>query len=110
MRSLTSLKFGPTGSFLETTLKPRWRSLPDHGTERNQSSFVDTLDQETISSTFDVFQLFSTPPHNLRAALGVQDNQVTEEGQRFTETVSLNRGIQVRIFKSEDEALRWLMG
>lgn len=71
-------------------------------------ALVDTRDQEKMPSTFDVFQLFSTLPNNLRAALVVQDNQVTAEGQKFAETVCLNRGIQVRIFSSEDEALTWL--
>lgn len=69
---------------------------------------VDTLDQEKMPGTFDVFQLFSTLPQNLRAALVVQENQVTAEGQKFAETVCLNRGIQVRIFRSTDEALHWL--
>jgi len=71
-------------------------------------ALVDTRDQEKMPGTFDVFQLFSTLPNNLRAALLVQDDQNTAESQKFAETVCLNRGIQVRIFSSEGEALTWL--
>lgn len=71
---------------------------------------VNTLDQEKMPGTYDVFQLFSTLPRDLRAALIVQENQTTAESQKFAETVCLNRGIQVKIFQSEDEALFWLTG
>jgi hypothetical protein len=69
---------------------------------------VDTLDQEAMPGITDIFALFSTLPGDLRAALLVRKNQATSDGQRFAETVSLNRGIQVRIFQSEEEALPWL--
>lgn len=71
---------------------------------------VDTLDQEAMPGTIDVFHLFSTLPHNLRAALVVRVGQATARGQKFAETVSQNRGIQVRVVHSMEEALRWLNG
>lgn len=69
---------------------------------------VDTLDQQEMPGTIDVFHLFSTLPQSLRAAIVVRADQGTAKGQKFAETVSQNRGINVRVFHATDEALRWL--
>lgn len=69
---------------------------------------VDTLEQETMPGTIDVFHLFSTLPKSLRAAIVVRADQSTAKSQKFAETVSQNRGINVRVFHTEEEALAWL--
>lgn len=69
---------------------------------------VDTLDQQAMPGTIDVFHLFSTLPQSLRAAIVVRADQGTAKSQKFAETVSQNRGINVRVFHATDEALRWL--
>ena len=78
-------------------------------TERGLNKIlVDTTRQETVPGTAALFDLFSTFPRNLKAALLSRESQITVEDLRFVENVSVNRGIFVRVFHTEDEALGWL--
>lgn len=40
----------------------------------------------------------------------VDINEVSRNSNRFTETVAVNRGYQVKIFSCEQEAIGWLLG
>jgi hypothetical protein len=46
-------------------------------------------------------------PRSIRYAILVSRD--VEEDVRFLETTSRNRGVDMRVFKSRDEALSWLM-
>ena len=49
-------------------------------------------------------------PSGMRVALVVSSGQKTETDLRFAETVARNRGINLLIFTSMDDALAWLQG
>ena len=74
---------------------------------------IDSLDQDAGGSAFDILKLAeflaSLPPGTIdreailppRSSLGVEDF-------RFFETAARNRGLNVRLFTSREEALAWL--
>lgn len=69
---------------------------------------VDTTEQDSMPNTFDIFSLFSQFPRDLRVALLANQDQPTSQEILFSETVAVNRGLTVRVFKSREEALSWL--
>ncbi len=69
---------------------------------------VDTTRQDSAPSTTSIYDLFSTFPSHLMAAILVHASQPTVEDQRFIELVSMNRGKLIRLFTSEKEAMAWL--
>jgi ethanolamine utilization protein EutP (predicted NTPase) len=70
---------------------------------------VDTTKQETMPSTYGIFDLFSTFPREFRLALLTQQSQATAEDISFVETVGVNHGVQVKIFHEEEQALQWMV-
>jgi len=77
--------------------------------ERNiKKILVDTRRQETMPDTLDIFDLFSTFPREFKLALLIVESQATAEDISFGETVGVNRGVLVKIFYDEEQALQWL--
>lgn len=68
---------------------------------------VDTKDQESLPSTGAIFDLISRFPREVAVAL-VSADQPTAEEIHFIETVAVNRGISIRVFRERDEAEEWL--
>jgi hypothetical protein len=69
---------------------------------------VDTTKQETMPSTIDTFELFSTFSLEFKLALLIEQSQMTAEDITFAETVGVNRGVRVKIFHEKKQALQWL--
>ena len=69
---------------------------------------VDTTNQEKMPGTVGIFKLFSTLPKEVSYVLLVKENQLTERDLVFAETVSVNRGIMVKVFYDRELALEWL--
>jgi hypothetical protein len=69
---------------------------------------VDTTKQESMPSTIDIFELFSSFPREFRTAMVLDKNQETEGGLSFAETVGVNRGVRIRKFYNRELALQWL--
>ncbi len=67
---------------------------------------VDVRDQDSAPSTLDIFEFGEDWPAGIRTAILVGDQ--TREDQQFLETVAFNRGKQMRVFDSEEDALNWL--
>lgn len=69
---------------------------------------VDTRQQVAMPNTSDIFDLFSNFPFEFRVALLVSDSQATGDAIAFVETVAVNRGMEMKIFKDHKKALIWL--
>jgi hypothetical protein len=69
---------------------------------------VDTCKQESLPTTIDIFDLFSTFPREFKLAILVKQSQITEEDLDFIETIAVNRAIRMKIFSERDVALEWL--
>ena len=74
--------------------------------------FIDAREIRTRFSVTEVFELGTTNVDHgftwsMKLAIIVED--VDLENARFYETVSQNRGTNVRLFESEQEALAWLI-
>lgn len=66
---------------------------------------VDVRKQTDLAGTFDLFEFASNLPHSMVFAV-LCDLQLDEH--RFIETVATNRGITVKDFDSEQDAIDWL--
>jgi hypothetical protein len=69
---------------------------------------VDTTEQDIMAGVLIIYRIFSTFPKQLNLALYVKKNQVTEEDIIFGETVAVNRGINMKVFYSKEDAAKWL--
>ena len=69
---------------------------------------VDTREQVSMPDSSGIFELFSTFPREFRLALLVVESQATEEDISFGETVGGNRGVLVKRFYDEEQAVQWL--
>jgi hypothetical protein len=69
---------------------------------------VDTRETTLVPGAADIFELFSNFPRDLKGALLITANQPTSQDIAFIETVAVNRGFNIRLFFSKDEALTWL--
>lgn len=69
---------------------------------------VDTTMQEEMPSTTEIYELFSEFPRRTRTALLSDESQPTSEDLAFVESVSVNRGTQMKVFFKKEEALAWL--
>ena len=54
-------------------------------------------------------KLFDQIPHNMRDAIILPESEIGKANLRFFETVARNRGLNVRVFETRDEALAWLL-
>jgi hypothetical protein len=76
------------------------------GTDR---VLVDLRGQESLPGTLDLFAFGAEVlPRTLRVAGLVCADQATIDDLRFGESVARNRGAELRLFDSFDEALAWL--
>ena len=69
---------------------------------------VDTTEEKSFPSTFEVLSIASNMPRDMRFALFVRETQSTKRDVHFFETVALNRGFSFQTFTSKNEALKWL--
>ena len=69
---------------------------------------VDTTEQDTMPSTFTIFQFAEKLPRDFRFAIIVSEKQATRLDQDFFETVARNRGFIVKEFISKEKAIAWL--
>ena len=67
---------------------------------------VDVRKQEAAPGIMEVFSFGSNWPHLIKLAIVIGPE--TEDAHRFLETVAVNRGRPINLFKSDAEALEWL--
>jgi len=70
--------------------------------------FVDSRQVDAMPNTIDLFDLTRKFPRFLRMAILIPVESELTETFKFGETVGFNRGIPLRVFVSEAEALEWL--
>ncbi len=61
-----------------------------------------------MPSTIDTFELFATLVREFKLALFIQQSQMTAADIALAETVGVNRGVQVKLFHDNEQALQWL--
>jgi hypothetical protein len=88
-----------------------WHSSKDQVLKLNSEHgcnklLVDVREQEAAPSITEIFEFGVNWPRSIRVALLVGKD--TEKDQRFLETVAFNRGIPMKDFTEEDEAIEWL--
>lgn len=69
---------------------------------------VDTTKQENMPSSMQLYNLSKELPYGLKMALIGFKEQMTIEDLKFFELTSSNKGKQMRIFESVEEANKWL--
>ena len=67
---------------------------------------VDVREQEASPKTMEILQFGANWPRSIRVALLI--GPATLKDQNFLETVAVNRGIPMKDFTEEDEAMEWL--
>ena len=70
--------------------------------------FVDSREVDAMPNTTDVFELTSKFPRFLKIGVLITADTELTETYKFGETVGFNRGIPIRVFVSESEAIEWL--
>lgn len=71
---------------------------------------VDARNCDSMPSIVDVFELTSKFPRSLKMAVLIPEKSKLVKKLQFGETVGINRGIPLRLFDSESEAIGWLKG
>lgn len=72
--------------------------------------FVDATQETSLPSTLPLFKFGSELAERLRTTrIAVAVSPRNREDMHFLETVTQNRGMQVRTFDSEEAALEWLL-
>jgi len=69
---------------------------------------VDSRQTRAMPNTIDMFDVTSKFPRAIKMAILVSEDNELMESYLFGETVGVNRGIPIRVFVSESEALEWL--
>ncbi len=69
---------------------------------------VDSRQTSAMPNTIDMFDVTSKFPRAIKMAILVSEDNELMESYLFGETVGVNRGIPIRVFISESEALEWL--
>ena len=69
---------------------------------------VDTLELKSFPSTMRIFDIVAQFPRSVRIAVVTSDEQPTKDDVRFTVTAASNRGVSIREFTSQADALEWL--
>lgn len=82
------------------------RVLELHARHGASMLLVDTREQQKAPNTAELFDFGTHWPREIRLAILVGES--TKSDQHFLETVAVNRGLPIRIFSSEVEALAWL--
>ncbi len=70
--------------------------------------FVDSREVDAMPNTIDQFELTSKFPRFLKMAILIPEESELTATYKFGETVGVNRGIPIRVFVSESEAIEWL--
>ena len=74
---------------------------------------VDCREQQSFPKTFDLYrhsENVGENPISRKLKYAVVPSGQTKEELRFLETTSMNRGLNVRIHDSKEEAIEWLKG
>lgn len=85
---------------------------------QNKQSELYLADCTRMENIANVFEIFDLPdfyariniPRSIKIAVLLSDNAVTNEDLKFYETISTNRGWQVKLFSDQDSAIVWLRG
>jgi hypothetical protein len=85
---------------------------------RDQATFRILADLTALTSTPHLVDIFAMPTHyhdsgvdgRYRTAVVLPADEALHEDARFHETVCRNRGLEVRVFATVEEATRWLTG
>ena len=70
---------------------------------------VDTTRQDQIPNSIDILEIFSNYPDDIQTVLLVEGEQATEEDVYLVETVAVNRGKNIKIYRDREKALEWLL-
>ncbi len=97
-----------TSEDLSASLREVFEQLKQGGPTR---VYVDATRAEEYPDTFPLFE-FGTDLAAMvrRLKFAVVCTPVVETKMRFLETVTTNRGLRVKLFPSEAEAMAWLSG
>jgi hypothetical protein len=71
----------------------------------NLTGKVTTIDSYAVVQSADSFGWL----REIQVAM-VELNQEPEQNNLFTETVAVNRGYQLKVFRNEQDGLNWLLG
>ena len=69
---------------------------------------VDVTGQTSLPGSFNLYEIFSHFPREIRAAL-ISSEQPTSKDIRFIETVASNRALTFQVFSDRENALSWLL-
>ena len=70
--------------------------------------FVDSRQVDSMPSTIDQFELTRKFPRFLKMAVLIPVETELTATYKFGETVGVDRGVPIRVFISETEAIEWL--
>jgi len=68
----------------------------------------DTQKQDSAPSTFNIYDFGVNLPRQLKIAIIASKDQTTSQDVTFLDNVAHNRGVNIKIFSSRNEALEWL--
>jgi hypothetical protein len=69
---------------------------------------VDASDLQAMPDTVDIYDLANEFPRRTWIAVVGSEDQTSFRDLVFGETVATNRGVYIRVFTSEADALKWL--
>ncbi len=69
----------------------------------------DATKVEKAPSTADSFEVWSEFPREFRHAIVLRVSDPTGENASFIENVGVNRGQNMRVFETREDAIRWLL-
>lgn len=97
-------------SFDDTTIETMKRSLAESlqiaRREKTNKVLVDATELRSMPSVLDLFHFASDLPIDLRFAVVLSKH--IEEKATFTQNVALNRSRRFRVFRRNEDAVKWL--
>jgi len=96
-----------TEADLTSSIKDIIHYIQETGSEK---VFIDTLEQTSYPGAHTISRIVSSMPNEVRYAVLASEQQSTYEDLIFSETVSYNRGITLKIFNTKDAIQEWLAG
>ena len=90
---------------MESTKDRLQRILEEKGIRR---VLIDTARLRSLPHTMDIFEVCSTYSRDFKIALLVTASNPINKDLAFAETVGVNRGQRVKMFRDQEEARRWL--
>jgi hypothetical protein len=90
---------------MEDTRARLQRILDEKGISR---VLFDTARLQSVPGTMDIIAIWSTCSRDFKTALLVTASNPINKDIAFAETVGVNRGKRVKMFRDQEEARRWL--